>query len=186
MVLPPFKRTAHNQSHLARRLASTVLTNSSFHYQHHPILCISQTKSLIQFKVPSTSTSTNIIPGSRSAAQSRLNTESPEKARVNLTHRSPSSRSRSRSRSCSRNKPPYYLLLLSFHPPSLSSTHNPQIMNGSQIKQAAIQKAKQVASTASASNGNSNKKRKKELKPIITTEGHQDAEMASSNQTSAG
>ncbi|TVY14405.1 Protein kinase dsk1 [Lachnellula arida] len=60
-------------------------------------------------------------------------------------------------------------------------------MNGSQIKQAAIQKAKQVTSSASASNnGNSNKKRKKELKPIITTEGHQDAEMASSNQTSAG
>ena len=41
-------------------------------------------------------------------------------------------------------------------------------MNGSHIKQAAIQKAKQVAN---ASNGNANKKRKKELKPIITTEG---------------
>jgi serine/threonine-protein kinase SRPK3 len=63
-------------------------------------------------------------------------------------------------------------------------------MNGSQIKQAAIQKAKQVANTAS--NGNANKKRKKELKPIITTEGQQqkDAEgasnMAASNQASAG
>jgi serine/threonine-protein kinase SRPK3 len=62
-------------------------------------------------------------------------------------------------------------------------------MNGSHIKQAAIQKAKQVAN---ASNGNANKKRKKELKPIITTEGQQqqDAEsasnMASSNQASAG
>lgn len=70
-------------------------------------------------------------------------------------------------------------------------------MNGSHIKQAAIQKAKQVAN---ASNGNANKKRKKELKPIITTEGQQqaaqsqaqdkDAEgasnMASSNQPSAG
>ena len=63
-------------------------------------------------------------------------------------------------------------------------------MNGSQIKQAAIQKAKQVANTAS--NGNANKKRKKELKPIITTEGQQsqqDAEGAlnmASNQASAG
>ncbi|KAH8790366.1 kinase-like domain-containing protein [Hyaloscypha sp. PMI_1271] len=73
-------------------------------------------------------------------------------------------------------------------------------MNGSHIKQAAIQKAKQVAN---ASNGNANKKRKKELKPIITTEGQQekaqsqsqekDAEgasaasnMASSNQPAAG
>jgi len=60
-------------------------------------------------------------------------------------------------------------------------------MNGSQIKAAAIQKAKQVANTAS--NGNANKKRKKELKPIITTEGQQDAEgadMAGSVSTSAG
>jgi hypothetical protein len=61
-------------------------------------------------------------------------------------------------------------------------------MNGSHIKAAAIQKAKQVASNASNSNsnGNANKKRKKELKPIITTEGQQDAEGASdiqSNQT---
>jgi serine/threonine-protein kinase SRPK3 len=61
-------------------------------------------------------------------------------------------------------------------------------MNGSHIKQAAIQKAKQVAS---AGNGNANKKRKKELKPIITTDGPpgQDAEsasnMASSNQAAA-
>ncbi|KAG9231816.1 kinase-like domain-containing protein [Amylocarpus encephaloides] len=60
-------------------------------------------------------------------------------------------------------------------------------MNGSQIKQAAIQKAKQVASV---SNGGVTKKRKKELKPIITTEAHQDAEaastVASSNQAVAG
>jgi hypothetical protein len=81
-----------------------------------------------------------------------------------------------------------------------ASTTPTQIMNGSHIKQAAIQKAKQVAN---ASNGNANKKRKKELKPIITTEGQQekaqsqsqekDAEgasaasnMASSNQPAAG
>lgn len=61
-------------------------------------------------------------------------------------------------------------------------------MNGSQIKQAAIQKAKQVANV---SNGNANKKRKKELKPIITTDGpDKDAEaasnMAPSNQPAAG
>jgi hypothetical protein len=43
-------------------------------------------------------------------------------------------------------------------------------MNGSHIKQAAIQKAKQVANV---SNGNASKKRKKELKPIITTEGQE-------------
>jgi hypothetical protein len=47
-------------------------------------------------------------------------------------------------------------------------------MNGSQIKQAAIQKAKSVA--AGASNGNASKKRKKDLKPIITTEGNQESE----------
>jgi len=61
-----------------------------------------------------------------------------------------------------------------------------ETMNGSHIKQAAIQKAKQVAN---ASNGNANKKRKKDLKPIITTEGQQDAESASTmalNQASAG
>lgn len=57
-------------------------------------------------------------------------------------------------------------------------------MNGSQIKAAAIQKAKQVAN---ASNGNASKKRKKELKPIITTEGQQqqDAESASASETPA-
>jgi len=43
-----------------------------------------------------------------------------------------------------------------------------QIPNGSHIKQAAIWKAKQVAN---ASNGNAKKKRRKELKPIITNEG---------------
>jgi hypothetical protein len=41
-------------------------------------------------------------------------------------------------------------------------------MNGGQIKQAAIQKAKQVAQAA---NGNGNKKRRKDLKPIITASG---------------
>jgi hypothetical protein len=58
-------------------------------------------------------------------------------------------------------------------------------MNGSHIKQAAIQKAKQVATV---SNGNASKKRKKELKPIITTEGPQDGEGASdmpSNQANS-
>lgn len=52
-------------------------------------------------------------------------------------------------------------------------------MNGSDIKKAAINKAKQVANAA-ASNGNSGKKRRKqELKPIITTE-QQKAQDASS------
>ncbi|CAI6340008.1 unnamed protein product [Periconia digitata] len=41
-------------------------------------------------------------------------------------------------------------------------------MNGNDIKKAAINKAKQVAQAA---NGNGNKKRKANLKPIITTEG---------------
>jgi hypothetical protein len=49
-------------------------------------------------------------------------------------------------------------------------------MNGPQIKAAAIQKAKQVSSTGSNGNGNASKKRKKDLKPIITTDGQQDAE----------
>ncbi|RFU28577.1 hypothetical protein B7463_g7756, partial [Scytalidium lignicola] len=60
-------------------------------------------------------------------------------------------------------------------------------MNGAHIKQAAIQKAKQVANV---SNGNANKKRKKDLKPIITTDEPQDAEsvsnMSSNNQATAG
>lgn len=49
-------------------------------------------------------------------------------------------------------------------------------MNGSQITQAAIQKAKQVASSTGASNGSATKKRKKDLKPIITTDGALDPE----------
>lgn len=71
-------------------------------------------------------------------------------------------------------------------------------MNGSQIKAAAIQKAKQVAhstggnnnnsttttTTNAASNGNANKKRKKELKPIITTEGQQDTESETAQSNS--
>lgn len=56
-------------------------------------------------------------------------------------------------------------------------------MNGSQITQAAIQKAKQVANP---SNGNASKKRKKELKPIITTDGAQDHEGGDVASTSAG
>lgn len=48
----------------------------------------------------------------------------------------------------------------------------PSKMNGSDIKKAAIQKAKQVAQSAtSAANGtNGKKRRKQELKPIVTTE----------------
>ena len=50
------------------------------------------------------------------------------------------------------------------------------MMNGSDIKKAAINKAKQVANAANnAANGNGGKKRRKgqDLKPIITTEGSQ-------------
>jgi hypothetical protein len=54
-------------------------------------------------------------------------------------------------------------------------------MNGSQIKAAAIQKAKQVANNAS--NGNANKKRKKELKPIITTESQQQLQQDASAES---
>ena len=50
------------------------------------------------------------------------------------------------------------------------------MMNGGDIKKAAINKAKQVATAANnAANGNNGKKRRKgtDLKPIITTEGPQ-------------
>lgn len=50
------------------------------------------------------------------------------------------------------------------------------MMNGGDIKKAAINKAKQVANAANnAANGNNGKKRRKgtDLKPIITTEDHQ-------------
>jgi len=50
------------------------------------------------------------------------------------------------------------------------------MMNGGDIKKAAINKAKQVANAANnAANGNGGKKRRKgqDLKPIITTEGSQ-------------
>lgn len=58
-------------------------------------------------------------------------------------------------------------------------------MNGSDIKKAAINKAKQVAQAAQAANGNGGKKRRKgqDLKPIITTEqakGGQDNNTATS------
>lgn len=49
-------------------------------------------------------------------------------------------------------------------------------MNGEQIKQAAISKAKKVASAASSNGSSSNngkKRRKQDLKPIITTEQQQ-------------
>ena len=50
-------------------------------------------------------------------------------------------------------------------------------MNGSDIKKVAIQKAKQVAQSAtSAANGtNGKKRRKQELKPIITAENQDEA-----------
>lgn len=50
------------------------------------------------------------------------------------------------------------------------------MMNGGDIKKAAINKAKQVATAANnAANGNGGKKRRKgtDLKPIITTDGPQ-------------
>lgn len=55
-------------------------------------------------------------------------------------------------------------------------------MNGSDIKKAAINKAKQVASAANnATNGNGGKKRRKgqDLKPIITTESQQQSATSS-------
>lgn len=57
-------------------------------------------------------------------------------------------------------------------------------MNGNDIKKAAINKAKQVASAANnATNGNAGKKRRKgqDLKPIITTEGQQSADLSPHN-----
>ena len=53
------------------------------------------------------------------------------------------------------------------------------MMNGGDMKKAAINKAKQVATAANnAANGNGGKKRRKgqDLKPIITTDGPQSAE----------
>ena len=52
-------------------------------------------------------------------------------------------------------------------------------MNGTDIKKAAVSKAKQVAAAANnAANGNGTKKRRKggDLKPIITTEDQQNAD----------
>lgn len=57
-------------------------------------------------------------------------------------------------------------------------------MNGSDIKKAAINKAKAVANAANnATNGNGGKKRRKgqDLKPIITTEGPQSADASPSS-----
>ena len=59
------------------------------------------------------------------------------------------------------------------------------MMNGGDIKKAALNKAKQVASAANnAANGNGGKKRRKgqDLKPIITTDGPQSGD-ASPNAT---
>jgi hypothetical protein len=53
------------------------------------------------------------------------------------------------------------------------------MMNGGDIKKAAINKAKQVATAANnAANGNGGKKRRKgtDLKPIITTDGPRSVE----------
>jgi serine/threonine-protein kinase SRPK3 len=60
------------------------------------------------------------------------------------------------------------------------------MMNGGDIKKAAISKAKQVANAANnAANGNGGKKRRKgtDLKPIITTESQQSAEASPSGAT---
>jgi len=59
-------------------------------------------------------------------------------------------------------------------------------MNGSDIKKAAISKAKQVATAANnAANGNGNKKRRKggDLKPIITTEDQQATDSSPKSST---
>ena len=58
------------------------------------------------------------------------------------------------------------------------------MMNGGDIKKAAFNKAKQVATAANnAANGNGGKKRRKgtDLKPIITTEGPQSVEASPIN-----
>ena len=60
------------------------------------------------------------------------------------------------------------------------------MMNGSDIKKAAITKAKQVANAANnAANGNGGQKRRKGqgLKPIITTEDQQNAETSPKSST---
>ena len=60
------------------------------------------------------------------------------------------------------------------------------MMNGSDIKKAAITKAKQVANVANnAANGNGAQKRRKGqgLKPIITTEDQQNADSNSQSAT---
>ena len=62
------------------------------------------------------------------------------------------------------------------------------MMNGTDIKKAAINKAKQVANAANnAANGNGQKKRRKgtDLKPIITTESQQSAEASPSSAAAA-
>ena len=59
-------------------------------------------------------------------------------------------------------------------------------MNGSDIKKAAISKAKQAVSAANnAANGNGGKKRRKggDLKPIITTEDQQNANASPQSTT---
>ncbi len=59
-------------------------------------------------------------------------------------------------------------------------------MNGSDIKKAAISKAKQAVTAANnAANGNGGKKRRKggDLKPIITTEDQQNADASPQSTT---
>ena len=59
-------------------------------------------------------------------------------------------------------------------------------MNGSDIKKAAISKAKQAVTAANnAANGNGGKKRRKggDLKPIITTEDQQNANVSPQSAT---
>lgn len=59
-------------------------------------------------------------------------------------------------------------------------------MNGTDIKKAAINKAKQVAHVAHVANGNTQKKRRKgqDLKPIITSEQQKSQEGSPSSTTS--
>ena len=54
-------------------------------------------------------------------------------------------------------------------------------MNGADIKKAALNKAKQVANAA---NGNGQKKRRKDLKPIITTESQKSGESSPNSASS--
>lgn len=60
-------------------------------------------------------------------------------------------------------------------------------MNGADIKKAAINKAKQVASAANGNSGNNKKRRKgTDLKPIITTDKAGGSKEASPTSSTSG